>query len=77
MLLNSSGTNVWAENDPKFVSIANDNVNWLLLRSDGTVFKVQDITKVGTTQPEGQLIQWVKIPTAIAITTGKGPEPCS
>jgi hypothetical protein len=70
MLLDSTGTNRWAVNDPKFISIAYDNVYWLLLRSDGTVFRTLNIVTLDSME------QVSILPTAIAITTGKGPNPC-
>lgn len=70
MLLDSTGTNRWSVNDPKFISIAYDNVYWLLLRSDGAVFRTLNIVTLDSME------QVSFLPTAIAITTGKGPNPC-
>jgi hypothetical protein len=70
MLLDSTGTNKWAQINPTYVSIAFDNIYWLLLRSDGTILKTTNIETLENLQ------EVIQIPQAVMLTTGAGPNPC-
>jgi hypothetical protein len=67
----ATGAEIWV--DPKITSIAFDNAKWYLLRSDGAVFRSNNIAGAVSNM---QAVNGLILPTAEKLTMGPGPAPC-
>ena len=71
-LVRGDGSSVWPNPDPKYTSLAFDNLHWLLLRSDGAIFKTKNIEDPSSFSR----VEGLSLPMAVALSTGAGPDPC-